>query len=542
MQQHRPDKAIAVLKEIIRLQPGNAYARLNLGKVCLLAGNQNEAINQLQEAVDLDPSNMEAYASLCNSLVLSDRLVEAVACFEKAKQYIPDNPELLAALSAIYYRLGKMEESRKICKEIIKLRPDHVTAHSALLYSLNYLSGYKPGYRFSEHIRWAEMHAPVSLVPVSYRNNRTSDRRLRVGYVSPNFYMHSVAYFLQPLLARHSRKVVDIFCYANMESYDDKTKELAQLADHWRDIKKLDDSEVARLVASDEIDILVDLAGHSADNRLGVFSLKPAPVQVTYIGYPATTGMLAMDYRFTDDLADPPGKTEHLHTETLVRIPGGFLCYQPPAVGEVAPLPSVDKGYITFGSFNNLAKVSETVVELWSRLLKKVPGSRLLLKSKSLKYEEIQKDLYQLFAAHGIDSTQVEMTGWAGNMKAHLDLYSQVDIALDTFPYNGTTTTCEALYMGVPVVTLAGQEHVSRVGISLLTHAGLADFVAGSEDAYIELATSWASNIQALATLRKQLRARVSESSLCDAVNKTHDIENMYRAIWINWLEKTGDS
>ena len=326
-----------------------------------------------------------------------------------------------------------------------------------------------------------------------------------------------------------------------MEGSDSKTDELKQLADNWRDIKKLNDSEVARLVTSDGIDILVDLAGHTADNRLGVFTRKPAPVQVSYIGYPASTGMLAMDYRFTDDLADPPGQTEHLHTETLLRLPNGFLCYQPPVAGAVTLLPCADKGYVTFGSFNNLAKVNEAVIEVWSRLLRQMPGSRLLLKSKSLKYMGVQRNLYRLFAERGINEAQIDMVGWAGSMEEHLDLYCQVDIALDTFPYNGTTTTCEALFMGVPVVTLAGQEHVGRVGVSLLTHAGLEEFIANSEDAYIKLATSWAGNVQALTALRKQLRVRVSESDLCDALYKTRDIESAYRTIWIDWLERSGN-
>jgi len=542
MQQRNPEKAIAALQKIVRIQPENPYIRLNLGKLFLLTGDEDVAIGHLRDAVDLDPSNIEAHANLCNTLAASDKLVEAADCFEKAKQYIPDNPELLAALATTYYRLGMMEKACITCREVIRLKPDHAPAHSALLYSLNYLPDSGPEYKFSEHARWGELHAPVSAWPASYRNIRVPDRRLRIGYVSPNFYTHSVAFFIQALLSRHDRKAVETFCYANMDGADRKTGELMRLADNWRDIKKMNDSEVVRLVISDEIDILVDLAGHTADNRLGLFARKPAPLQVSYIGYPASTGMLAMDYRFTDDLADPPGSTEQLHTETLLRIPNGFLCYQPPVAGEVAPLPCLKKGYVTFGSFNNLAKINSAVIEAWSGLLKQVPGSRLLIKSKSLKYEDIRADLCQLFAAHGIHDSRIEITGWVGSMEDHLDLYSQVDIALDTFPYNGTTTTCESLYMGVPVVVLAGQEHVGRVGVSLLTHAGLAEFIADSVDTYIKLAASWAGNVQALAVVRKQLRARVSGSNLCDADSKTRNIERLYRTIWTDWLEKTGDT
>jgi protein O-GlcNAc transferase len=536
-QLRRADRTVDVFRRLVGLDPTNAYARLNLGKVYSLSGKHEEAIGHLRESVTLDPSNLEARMYLCNALIITGHEVDAASCLESAKQYAPNNPELLSALAMSYYRLGRIDDTRNTCEEVLRLQPNNAIVRSAYVSVLCFDPGCDPERKFREHVRWGDLHAPASFSKTSYRNDRTPEKRLRIGYLSPNFHLHSVAYFLEPILAHHDKGTVETFCYANMEGSDSKTGDFMRIADHWRDIKTLDDAAVTRLIVSDEIDILVDLAGYSSGNRLGVFARKPAPIQVSYLGYPATTGMQAMDYRFTDEQADPHGGTEHLHTEKLWRLPGGFLCYQPPTEAILAAPPCIKNGYVTFGSFNNLAKVNADVIALWSGILNRTPGSRLLLKSKILAYSEMRERTLRMFEACGIGRERIELMNWRAEHMDHLDSYRLMDIALDTFPYNGTTTTCEALWMGVPVVTLAGKEHVSRVGVSILTHAGLSEFIANDITTYTDLAVSLTGNVEKLEMLRTQLRTRMSESSLCDPVQITRNIEAAYRTIWKDWVQ-----
>ena len=352
LQVNRPGAAIEVFTRLIELEPDNQYARVSLGKTYFNIGKPRKAATQLKVAIENEPENIEVYAFLCNALLGCAELVEAAACLEKARRLSPMDAGLLSALAMTYIRLGMIEAAQPVCAELLRLDPGNVEAHSAYLYSFCYLPDISPETRFREHVRWGERHAPAPAAPPVFANERRSDRRLRVGYVSADFFVHSVAYFIESLLAHHDKGAVETFCYANLDKFDSKTNDFRQLADHWREIKPHDDAAVADRIRADRIDILVDLAGHTADNRLGVFVRKPAPVQVSYIGYPATTGMAAMDYRLTDAQADPPGGSEHLHTETLIRLPGGFLCYRPPPAPPVRPPPCLVNGHPTFGSFN----------------------------------------------------------------------------------------------------------------------------------------------------------------------------------------------
>ena len=536
MQLGKPDGALDAIRRIIAIEPENVFARINFAKICYLSGRFDEAIDSLILALDRDPSTQEGHFYLCNSLIRSERLVEAANCLERAQEIWPDNAELASALAMTYYRLGQIEEAHETCRNIIRKHPRHAQVHSAFIYGLCYLPYYDAEYKFREHVHWGEIHAPAAAMRIVHNNDRSTDRPLKVGYLSPDLRMHSVAFFLQPLLSHHDRNSVQTYCYSNNDRADGMTAELRRLAGHWREIHQFDDARVTELVQADGIDILVDLAGHTAGCRPGVFARKPAPLQVAYLGYPATSGMAAMDYRITDEMADPAGMTDHLYTERLLRIPHGFLCYQPQTDAEVSSAPCIEKGYPTFGSFNNLAKVNAELVEVWCSVLQHSPGSRLLLKSKGLQFMEIRERTWRLFEERGVDRDRIELSGWAESLDKHLELYKMVDIALDTFPYNGTTTTCEALWMGVPVVTLAGAEHVGRVGVSLLSQAGLVEFITADSDAYIALAVSLAVDKQRLASMRARLRGTVRESLLCDAAGTTRDIEDAYRKAWVNWV------
>ena len=404
---------------------------------------------------------------------------------------------------------------------------------SNLLFALNYQEAASAADVFAQHLAWAARHGGT--LPRVTTNPQPSDteRTLRVGYVSADLRSHSVAYFLEPLLEARDRAAIHVTCYSNSTGGGATTDRLRALSDAWRVIADKDDAEAEALIRADQIDILVDLSGHTRGNRLPLFARRVAPIQVSYLGYPNTTGLATMDYRLTDAWADPVGLTEGLYTEVLVRLDGGFLCYRPPNDSPpVAGPPVLATGYITFGSFNNLAKVNAALIARWAAILGHVPGSRLILKSRPLADPGIRDFILTLSARNGITPDRIEFSGWADDTRSHLARYADVDIALDTFPYHGTTTTCEALWMGVPVITCGGQVHASRVGVSLLSAIGLADLVAPSMDSYVMTAINLAQDIPRLGNLRAELRPRMAAGAITDSARIARSVESAYRAMW----------
>ena len=433
-----------------------------------------------------------------------------------------------------------MDESINALRQALRLEPDLMLARSALVYALNYPSDadVDPESKLEAALAWGDMHAASTLAHRVHANLPDPNRRLRIGYLSPDFRDHSVAFFLPPLLDQNHSDAIETYCYSNVKRPDARTKQLQKTAHHWRDISQQSDIQVADQIVADEIDILVDLAGHTLGGRLGVFALKPAPVQVSYLGYPATTGVAAIDYRFTDNIADPPGMTDRYHVEKLVRLPHGFVCYTPPDdAPPVAALPAFDNGYVTFGSFNHICKISDNTLSVWSAILNRVPDSRLVLKYKALNDAITRSRLLGRFREHDIAVERIDLLDFVPSRKAHLDTYNRIDIALDTFPYNGTTTTCEALWMGVPVVTLAGREHAGRVGVSVFEQVGLESFIAQTEQDYIDIAATMASNLHRLAELRHELRSSMATSRLCDHDGFARAITDSYRTIWKKWCK-----
>jgi predicted O-linked N-acetylglucosamine transferase (SPINDLY family) len=345
-----------------------------------------------------------------------------------------------------------------------------------------------------------------------------------------------VAHFTRKLIGAHDRDQVEVFGYANVIKPDEITSEFRAQADHWLSIVGMKDEDVVDRIREERIDILVDLAGHTADNRLLVFAHKPAPIQVTWLGYPGTTGLACMDYRLTDAVADPPDVADRWYSEKLFRLPHGFLCYQTdephPAV---AVCPGLEQGHITYGSFNNLPKITPDVVRIWSRILNASTDSRLILKAKAFAHEKIRARYLQAFHEQGISPERLDLLGLIPGRGNHLATYSRIDIGLDPFPYNGTTTTCEALWMGVPVIGLLGDRHAGRVGASILHHVGLPELVAASEDDYVERACSLAADRQRLGMLRETLRPMMRASRLMDTGQFTQSLENAYREMWMDW-------
>ena len=387
---------------------------------------------------------------------------------------------------------------------------------------------------------WNEKYARHLAPKSAHRGNRReSERLLRVGYVSADFKRHPVGYFVEPVFEAHDKSKVKVYCYSMVCKADDVTVRLQALADDWRSIVGMSDEAVAGLIREDGIDILVDLSGHTAGNRLLVFARKPAPVQVTWIGFCAPTGLETMDYLLTDGFYSPPAGA-HLFAEQLFRMPANHLCFRPPAFAPpVSPCPAVLRGYRTFGCFNNLSKVNAVVVATWAKILHGVPGARLVLKTYALN-DHATRDRYRsLFQGHGISSERVDLLGSSphAELLAH---YGQIDIALDPFPYCGGWSTCEALWMGAPVVTLTGISFSSCVGAGLLSSVGLPQMIARSVEQYVECAVQLGRDVEGLARLREGLRARVAASPLCDAATFTHHLEQAYRVMWRTWC--TGDS
>jgi len=480
-----------------------------------------------------------AYNKLGCLCQYSGRMSEAVDYHRKAVEAEPQSPQLWANLARVLMETGRMGEGMELLRKAITRMPGNAQAHSNYLFRLHQMPQLDQEQLFNEHRQWGRTHAPPSLAQNSHENTPDPDRRLRVGYISPDFRRHSVSYFFESLLDGHNRDHIEVCGYGNVEFQDQVTERLKGKFDRYRDVWGMSDQAVAELIRADGIDILVDLAGHAGENRLRVLARKPAPLQVTYLGYPDTTGVDAVDYRLTDAWADSD-ESARFHTEELVFLPDGFLCYKPPDfAGPVSPLPAQDRGYVTFGSFNNNSKINPPLVRLWAQVLDATGNSRLLLKLKGGDEPDIRNLYLEQFDAAGLSRDRVEICGWKSPHE-HLKMYDLVDIALDTYPYCGTTTTCEALWMGVPVVSLVGLCHASRVGLSILTRVGLEFFAASTRPEYVAKAAALAANLPALAQIRASMRARIATSGLCHARAFARTVEHAYRRMWHQWCHGRG--
>jgi len=524
--QGEPREAAELFKEALSLSAGDVRALNGLGVALQQLKRPEEAASCYLEALRIDPRYLGARINLALLFKEHGMLSDAERELDKGLSLDPGSVPLAYNLANVIHLQGRSLDAVDAYRRTLRLDPDHLDARQNLLFALHYSSSFSQKEIYAEHLdaaRTLHFRPPAVTLPAAAPR---SNGRIRVGYLSPDFRDHAVASFLEPILAHHDRERFEIFCYANLSRPDGTTERMKGLADHWRDIWGMGDEQAAGTIARDGIDILVDLAGHTSGNRLPLFARRPAPLQVTWIGYPDTTGLSQMDYRITDRLADPPGTTERHHSEELVRLPRSFCCYQPhPDAPEVAPPPSLADGRITFGSFNNLCKVTPEVIALWSRVLHGVPGSRFLIKAPPLSDPQVRERLAATFAGFGIEPGRVELQGGNRSIAEHLGEYRRVDIALDTSPYNGTTTTCEALWMGVPVVTLAGERHSSRTGVSILTNCGLEELVAADAEAYLETALRLAGDAGWLRRFREGTREGLKGAPLLDAAGITRELE-----------------
>jgi predicted O-linked N-acetylglucosamine transferase (SPINDLY family) len=534
-------QAVAHYERALLLKPDYAEAHYNLGAVLAAQGDTAQAVAHYVRALALRPAFAEVHNNLGIVLEAQGDTAQAVAHYERALLLKPDYAEAHNNLGNALAAQGDTAQAVAHYVRALLLRPAFAEAHSNLLFTLNYVSDKDPVAVYAAHLDFAKRREPpLTALIQAHSNDRSLERRLRIGYVSSDFRQHSVGYFIEPVLEHHDHNRFEIFCYSNNLREDQVTGRLRSHADHWCRINSLSDEQAAQQIRADQIDILIDLSGHFGYNRLLVFARKPAPIQVTWLGYPNTTGLSAMDYRLTDGFADPVGMTEHLHSEQLVRLPECFSCYQPPQVApEVSELPAWAKGYLTFGSFNNLAKVTPEVMAVWAQILRAIPGSRLILKNAGLDGSTVQQRVRETFTGWGVAPDRLELLGRDRLQNTHLERYGSIDIGLDPFPYNGATTTCEALWMGVPVVTLAGRTHAGRVGVSQLSNLGLTELIGHTPDEYIAAALRLADGLEYLSALRKELRSRMAASPLTDGQRFTQNLEHAYRAMWQDWCLKS---
>jgi len=528
---HRFEEALAACQRAAALNAHHADA-YNIGGLILQDSDRlDEALASFDQALALNPDHADALSNRGVVLAELHRPDEALANCNRAIALQPYHADAYNNRAHALRNLGQVGDALASYRQALQIKPDLAKVHSNLLMTMQYAEDLSPADVFAEHLAFArQFEAPLKGLWRAHENSLAPDRRLKVGYVSADLRQHSVAYFIEPVLARHDRTQVEIFCYYNHFYRDDVTERLAGQAEHWLDCAGLGDEELAQRIRSDGIDILVDLSGHTAHNRLLTFARKPAPLQLSWLGYPATTGLSAMDYRLTDSQAEPIGMTEALNVEALWRLPA-FFCYRPRenSTPVIDHPPSEDAGCITFGSFNNFAKVTDAVLQLWAQILNRVPTARLLLEIGGIARPEFRAQTQARLQGLGLPLERVILEPRTGNPAL---LYQQTDIALDPFPYNGTTTSLETLWMGVPLLTLAGHSCVSRMGVSILTHAGLAELVAETPAAYVDLATQLALEPQRLRDLRHQQRQKMSQSALLDEVGFTRQLEAAYRAMW----------
>lgn len=527
-----PVAAVAAYRQAVALNPGFAAAHNNLGTALKELGQWPEALAAYEAALALAPDDARVLYNLGTARYQVGQLDGARRVLEEALARQPAFPEALLNLGNIAKDQGRLADAGALYRAALSQRPDFSGVHSNLLLTLNYMDGIPQQAIFEAHCEFAARHAPPP-DPARPANPRDPERRLRIAYVSPDLRTHAVAVFLEPLLRYHDRKIFEVFAYAEVAQPDAVTARLRTLTDGWRSTVGLSDAALADLIRQDGIDIVIDLAGHTANNRLLALARRPAPVQVSYLGYPATTGLPAFGYRLTDAVTEPPGTAERYYTERLVRLPNSLWCYQPADdMPAVSPLPALARGQVTFGSFNNFAKIGPRVIALWARVLAAVPGARLALLCAS--DAETQDRIAAQFAVHGIARERLTLYGREVRA-AYLQRFAQADIALDPFPCNGGTTTCDALWMGLPVVSLIGDTFLSRASYSVLCAAGCETFAQASEDDYVACCVDLARNLSRLATLRATLRDRLQRAPLLDGPLLAANVEHALREMWRHW-------
>jgi predicted O-linked N-acetylglucosamine transferase (SPINDLY family) len=530
-----PHEALESLGKFAEIQPTNANAHELLGELAAVVNGFAAAEPHFRKATEIDPGMAIAWSNRGLSLLeKTGHIAEGMECLDKALQL---DPFLVAASSARalgQQRLYKTEESLDLHNSILWMEPQNARVLSARNMLLNYLPRQDRPSVFEAHKEFGAFFQKDEFQV--FFNPQEPDKKLRVGFISPDLRHHSIAFFLKPLLENLDPSRVQTLLYHCHHIEDAMSAALRKLTSKWMNLNGVEDDAAATLIQRDAPDILIDLASHSAMNRLPLLSRGLAPVQISYLGYPNTTGVPAITHRLIDEITDPSGDADAFATEKLIRFSPCAWTYEAPSDAPSPAMPD-ESSPVTFGSFNNFLKVTDETLSVWSKILSQVPGSRLLIKSPYLEDTEVRKSVLERISAAAIAETSVELLGFFDSPLDHLAAYNRVDVALDTFPYNGTTTTCEALWMGIPVVSLTGDRHAARVGLSLLTAVGHPEWAAENEDAYIEKAVALAQDRALRSQLRESLRSKVAASILSDHQRQAARFETALRQIWTEWCQ-----
>jgi protein O-GlcNAc transferase len=531
--QRQWEEAVAAFQGAIRAQPRFPEAYFNLGHSLLEVRQFEEAAKTLRMAIQLMPHSAVARNMLGSALSHMGDNEGAEREFREAIRLKPDYDVTYSNLARTQAENGEMDDALVNFRRAIELAPHNPVIHSNLVYALYFRAGSTAAEILSEHRQWAHRHAQGFVSQIRpFENDREPSRRLRIGYVSPDFWNHPGGRFMMPLLAAHDHGQFEIFCYSSVVNPDAFTARAQGYADVWRDIRTLPDERAADVIRGDGIDILLDLSLHMAGNRMLLFARRPAPVQVTYLAYPGTSGLDAMDYRITDPFIDRPGSDDGRYSEKSIRLPHCYWCYEAPEGSpDVAPLPAAGRGNVTFGCLNNFSKVSPAALETWAAILSALPGSRLLLHAQAGSHRDRAG---KFFAQRGVSPDRLSFVQRAPFLE-YLKTYERIDIALDPFPYVGGTTSCDALWMGAPVVTLAGELATGRGGVSIMNNIAHSEWIADSPGQFIEIAKTLAGDLAGLARIRSGLRDRMRNSPLMDAKRFAADMENAYRQMWRAW-------
>lgn len=568
----RWQKAAEIADQLIPLVQDNGEQLVECANACLGANRLQRGLELYQQALTMEPDKVPWLLQLARIAVNLDQIELAKSTGDHILT-LEEEPEIRAMLASIMHRHGDLDAMAVHLEHIPDDGPQKANANNLIgMMSLSQAKVVEglDAMALNEtlvpdifplqatRIMYLNYHPDISrkalrdahdfvgrqfdhalplLDQADLGKPHDPERKLRIGVMSPDLRAHSVAYFARPYLSAFDQDSFDVHVYASVAKEDEVSIDLSRLPTSWKNVFHLNDQQLAETIREDRIDILIDLAGLTRDTRLLTMTARPAPVQMTYIGYPNTTGLSAVDYRITDWISDPEG-TDDDYCETLIRMPDCFLSYAIPLhAPPVGPCPFDKNGYVTFGSFNNFAKANTDVLALWADVLNAVPGSRLLCKSTSSHDPTAQQTIRDVFERQGVDSARIDFSLFRDSARTHLEVYNDVDIALDTFPYNGTTTTCEALWMGVPVITLKGNRHASRVGTSLLNAIGFPAGVADTPDDYVMTARLLAETPGLLRKARSSLRETLARSTLCDHQRHARQLELAFREVWRIWCE-----
>ena len=538
-EQNRHTEAIAACQRALQLRPDFADAHYNLGNAFGREKSTGKAIAAYRRAIELRPDFAMAFLNLGSALMEQGRFDEAVEAYRRAIVLMPESAIARNNMGNALKDQGRLDEAIACYTHAIRLQPDSAAIHSNFLAALDCCPEPTLAALFEAHCEYDRRHAaPLRKEWRLHPNSRDPVRTIRLGFVSAHFGFHPVGRFLIRLLENLDPEQFHVACYSDSPTVDQMTARIQKATAVWREVSALTDEQLDRQIRDDGMDILFDLAGHTVGNRLLVFARKPAPIQITWLDYAGTTGVGAMDCILADHRQIPPG-ADHWFTEKILRMPDDYICYDPPLhAPPVAPLPALGNGHVTFGSFNALNKISARTLGIWARILGEVPKSRLILMHRGLDAPATVSRLHGFFATHGITADRVELIGFTPSHEV-LAAYNRIDIALDTLPYNGGLTTCEALWMGVPVVTCPGETFASRHGLAHLTAAGVRGTIARDPDHYVEIATRLAADLPGLAELRNGLRAQVATSPLCDGKRFAMHFMALMRDVWQQWITQS---